>query len=497
MIGKAAHIILKDKIPELSTGGIYPVVMPQNAAYSISASSNYPAIVYHNFTDYETSKDSNPNIIYGRLVLQVISTTYKSINEISTKVRDVLDHYVDRSQAGLVDVPSYKEGGNYHNFINNIQISQIFYQEEEDEYFDDLELYTRRIEYDVYYFDDIMKFSYDQKNNVHLSQDTGTTFFTPTNPLCIALDCTTNQLCRGRKGGVGGIDYSDTPSNGGDAEYVFNKLGKTKFIATNGLSQSLDTLTEYFQTVYVGTMSPDWYEGTSSTDYRGWLEFLGNKSTEVISTNSIVDKMCLPFGAMFIYVYRPTDDGGENYLSGGNNESAGIGPMLLSHKKVGSDITIHFNPNGSSFDGSSRERTLISSTNSTNYWDADIHFLCVSLGGSKNYTGGTYNQEGWFEYFNSDYNPKLTTGQILKNNQITGNTDNFSGGVEWDFTFSRIGSPYSGISSAGFNLHELLVFVPNEKKTHGIDADAAPFQPTDIIYRKAKEYIYNKYKSLK
>ena len=51
-------------------------------------------------------------------------------------------------------------------------------------------------------------------------------------------------------------------------------------------------------------MSPDWYEGTSSTDYRGWLEFLGNKSTEVISTNSIVDKMCLPFGAMFIYVYR-------------------------------------------------------------------------------------------------------------------------------------------------------------------------------------------------
>jgi hypothetical protein len=46
-------------------------------------------------------------------------------------------------------------------------------------------------------------------------------------------------------------------------------------------------------------------------------------------------------------------------------------------------------------------------------------------------------------------------------------------------------------------MYEFLMFIPNQAQTHNIDADAAPFQPTDIIYKKVKEYIYNKYTDLK
>ena len=80
MIGKALHIILKDKIKDLNNGAIYPVVMPQNANYSISSSTNYPAIVYHNFTEYIVSKDDNPNMVYTKVMLQVISNSYKSMD---------------------------------------------------------------------------------------------------------------------------------------------------------------------------------------------------------------------------------------------------------------------------------------------------------------------------------------------------------------------------------------------------------------------------------
>ena len=90
MIGKAIHMILKDKISELNSGGIYPVVMPQNAKYKLGDSSSYPAIVYHQYTDYETSKDKAPNIFFCRVMIQVISNTYKSVNEIGTKIRDIL-----------------------------------------------------------------------------------------------------------------------------------------------------------------------------------------------------------------------------------------------------------------------------------------------------------------------------------------------------------------------------------------------------------------------
>ena len=47
MIGKAIYTILKKEISDLATGGIYPIVMPQNAKYSLSDSSSYPAVLYH------------------------------------------------------------------------------------------------------------------------------------------------------------------------------------------------------------------------------------------------------------------------------------------------------------------------------------------------------------------------------------------------------------------------------------------------------------------
>ena len=90
----------------------------------------------------------------------------------------------------------------------------------------------------------------------------------------------------------------------------------------------------------------------------------------------------------------------------------------------------------------------------------------------------------------------MTTGQIIKNNQIAGNTDSLQVDLYTNFCLSRIGNAQVD-SSAGFKMYELLVFIPNEAQTHSIDEDSAPFQPTDIIYKKVKEYIYNKYKSLK
>ena len=167
------------------------------------------------------------------------------------------------------------------------------------------------------------------------------------------------------------------------------------------------------------------------------------------------------------------------------------GNIVLDHKNIGGDITLEFNPKGNFFTFSAATTTLISSTDSTNYWDADTHFLALSLGGNKAQTGGSYNQSGWYEYFNSNYNPKLTTGQIIKNNSFTGNSETYSNSL----TFAGWGD--STYSTSGVGIHEMLLFVPESINTHNINADSAPFQPTDIIYNQIKDYIYNKYDNLK
>lgn len=496
MIGKAIHIILKDKISELSSGGIYPVVMPQNAKYSLGDSSSYPAIVYHQYTDYETSKDKDANILFCRVMIQVISNTYKSVNEISTKVRDVLDHYVDKSTEGLVNVPGYTDSNGYaHSFINNIDINHVFYIEEEDEYFEKLEIYSRRIEYEVYYYDDILKLSYDKVNETQGASKT------PTNPLALAYDFTQSKLMRDDTAPItpGTIDYDDPITDGLNVCYVFNKLGIVKNL-THDLSPVSITNDVYYEYLVSssyadGAYQPNYQDGTSE----GTIPFLKFEDKENIavksSTASYTDQFYLPYGGMCILVYKPTDTGDENYILGAASESTDNAPLIFSHKKIGSDITLHFNPNGSTFTGASRERTLITSTDSTNYWDADYHFFCLSLGGSKNYTGGSYNQEGWYEYFNSDYNPKLTTGQIIKNNSITGNTDTMPNTEPNNFSVSRIG--HTQVDSPGFRMYEFLLFIPSYNQEHNIDDDAAFIQPTDIIYKKAKDYIYNKYETLK
>ena len=476
MIGKAIHIILKDKITELNSGGIYPVVMPQNANYTISSGTNYPSIVYHNYTEYEVSKSKDPNIVYARVMIQIISNRYKSVNNISSKVRDVLDHYVDKSSAGLVNVPGYNYKGNNHSFINNIDISHIFYIDEEDEYLEKLNIYTRRVEYEVYYYDDIIKLSYDKKN---IDNNT------PTNPLISSYDFTQK-----------GLMFASIPIlDGTYIKKIYNKLGKTICLGASNTTTTFNkNLLEYLEPdSNINVLMPIYKDGVSDNTLP-YLKFTGTNTLKV-NQDPADDKLFLPFGAMIILVYRPVGTDAENYILGSNIGTTDNRPLIISHKKDGSNITIKFNPNGNEFNGASRERTLLTSTDSSNYWGGDYHFLCLSLGGSKKYTGGTYNQQGWYEYFNSDYNPKLTTGQIIKNNSIAGNTDTMGGGADTDFFMERIGSPVN--TSGGFNIYEMLIFVPNEKSTHNISNDAAPFQPTDIIYKKVKDYIYNKYNELK
>jgi len=479
MIGKAIHKILKNKITELNTGGIFPVVMPENSKYSISSNTNYPAIVYHNFTEYETSKDKDPNIIITRLMIQIISDSYDSVESINTKVRDSLDHYVDKSSLGLSNVPSYTNLGYTHNFVDNIDIQHIFYETEEDEYLEKLKLFTKRVEFDVYYYDDIIKLSYDKAN-------TNNSALNITNPLLYSFDFTEIGLMRRGEDQLSRIivdsGFASCP------KWVYNKLGKTKMLKDTTSVQSVIDVNQYLKGEGLEANIPK-YQETAGLKPNLFFE---NQNT----LRADPSKIYMPYGCMFVLVYKLTASNDENYLLGGANQVSDASPIILSHKKDATSITIKFNPNGTSFTGASRERTLITSTNSTDFWDADYHFFCLSLGGSKNYTGGSVNQKGWFEYFNSNYNPKLTTGQIIQNNSITGNNDTMPSN-ENNFYFNRIGTATTGENSAGFRMFEMLLFLPNEKQTHNIDADSAPIQPTDIIYKKVKDYIYKKYDKLK
>ena len=466
MIGKAIHTILKDKIKDLSTGSIYPVIMPQNAKYTLGDSSSYPAIIYDATIDYIKSKDKNPNMLKGVVSIMVVSESYKTTSEISTQVRDVLDHYVDLSDDGLAGVQGFTDDKGYkHSFIENLDISDIFYVDEEDDYYDELFLYTRSTIYDIYYYENIDKFSYNKG-------------LAPiTNPLMLSLDCT--QITNDTKGGLMFKSGTTNPSNSDDVLKLYNKLGVyyAKETPTDSREQYDGYLTPN------DSNKPNYYNATTPA----YLEFDGYESLRTYDGAN--KNISLSAGAMFIMVYKPTTTGGENYLLGNWDLSGNEGNIVLSHKKVGSDITLHYNPCGDFTVFSSRTETLITSTDSTNYWDADIHFIALSLGGNKAQTEGSYNQSGWYEYFNSDYNPKLTTGQIIKDNSFTGNSDTYSNSL----TFASMGGV---VESSGFRVHELLLFVPDANSTHNIDADAAPFQPTDIIYKKIKDYIYNKYKSL-
>tara|TARA_R100000655_G_scaffold31221_1_gene62680 strand:- start:16854 stop:18353 length:1500 start_codon:yes stop_codon:yes gene_type:complete len=499
MIGKAIYKILTENLPAhltIKNGGVYPLYFIQDS-YTVTGSggypfSTYPQIVYHTFTDPILSKDTLPNMNYVRLTMQVVSHKYIDINTVSSQLRDVLDHYVDRSSAGLAGVPGYRENGNYHNLVSNVDIQHIFYQEEEDEYFDKIKLFTRRIEYDVYYYDDIIKYGYD-KAGVWFEQDR-----TVSNPLALCYDFTQVGLMR-KKDYTNNIpDYAGKVINGGDVFYTFNKLGKTDYqkINTFNTGSTNEILKEYLETDHASNM-PVYYDGVAD-NCKPYLFFQNNSNLGIVSQsqiNNYPNQLFTPYGFMIVMVYKPVNSWSENYLMGSNSESQPT-PFLVSHSKLTDGIKIKCRYHGLSFSGSPAEFTIVDGgTDSTNYWGGDYHFLCLSLGGSKAYTGGSRSYKGWFEYFNSNYNPRLTTGQISYNNKILGDLSVETDAAPNNEYYTRIGSVDQ--TSAGFRMYEMLLFTPPEKIKRGSNVDDPPFQPTDILYKNIKDYIYRKYESLK
>ena len=298
MIGKAIHRILKDKISDLSTGAIYPVVMPQNAKYSLSDASSYPAVIYHNTIDYFKSKDKKPNMLLSNLSIQVVSKTYKETDKIARLIRDVLDHYVDLSKYGLADVQGYiSENGYSHNFIENIDISNIFYREEEDDYYDDLFLFSRVIEYDVFYYDTIEKFSYNKGTNP------------VTNPLMLSLDCT--QVTKDDGGAFMLTSMLINPTNNYRVLRFYNKIGS--FYAKETPTSTRETYKEYLKASPNSTTTyTPVYTNTSDPAYLTFSEF---NNITVFKTD--YNKISLSAGAMFIFVFKPVlASTYENFLSG-------------------------------------------------------------------------------------------------------------------------------------------------------------------------------------
>tara|TARA_R110002020_G_scaffold92169_5_gene223335 strand:+ start:6222 stop:7721 length:1500 start_codon:yes stop_codon:yes gene_type:complete len=498
MIGKAIHKLLKTQISNLSTGGVFPIVIPQNAKYKLTSDSTYPSIIYHQTESVVPSKDKNLNILKCELGIQVISKSYKDTHELSKKIKDLLSNYVDFTESGLEDIKGFTDINGYvHNFIENIEISNIFFVDENDDYDDELYLFIKSIEFDVYYYNNINQFSYGYKKG------NGTTIpsqlDTSNTPLILSLDCT--QIIRENRFGVitnkGALlsenDPTGTltnPSSGDNVQTLFNKTGEFK----SKISSSSDYFT--FNPLLTTESSDEPTYNDSPTDFP-YLQFTAGKflRTQRGTTNDY-QPISLANGGLIIFIYRPFNLLGANAINtiiGNQVDTSGgdVGNLIVGHSKdVSGNIKIDFNPCGDYTEFSSRTITLLTSTDNTNYWSADVHFLALSLGGNKAQTGGTLNQSGWFEYFNSTYNPELTTGQIIKNNSFSGNSDTYSESL----TFASIGG--NG-TLAGFRLYEMLLFQPPVVTTHNLDENAAPFQPTDIIYKKIKDYIYNKYTSLK
>ena len=474
MIGKAIHTILKSQISDLATGGIYPIILPQNAKYSLSDASSYPAVLYHQMIDLQISKDKTPNLIKCELSIQVVSKSYKTTSKISDEIKNVLDNYRDFTSIGLDVVQGYQdEYGNNHSLIENIDISNIFFSDEKDEYYDELFLYTKAIDYDVYFYWNLDQFSYSKGK-----ADVATTISSITNPLILSLDFTqvksvdTSALLFSGISSVQRTSIADSSL----VQFLYNKIGNYYAQRT-----PTDNIIEYHPYLRCEDADkPTWNSGTPA-----YCEFSTTKNFRTF-TGTAYEPISLAYGGLIIFVYKPDKTGGQNYISGNSVSASEEGNMSINHEKQGLDIKIQFNPCGDLTTYSSRTITLKATTDSTNYWDASIHFLALSVGGNKAQTGGTKNNSGWFEYFNSNYNPKLTTGQIIKDNSFAGNSDTYSNSL----TFASIGSDQD--SSSGFLVYEMLLFVP-ESSTGD---DTAPFQPTDIIYKKIKDYIYNKYESL-
>ena len=473
MIGRAIHQILKNNISDLSSGGVFPVIIPQNS--KIDVGQSYPSIVYSVLLEYVTSKQLIPNVLKSTISLTVVSNTYKEVDDISIKTRNVLDRYQDLTKDGINDVIGFVDNNsNPHNFSSNIDINNIFYIDEEDNYLDDLFLYSRTLVFDVYYYDNINIFSYNLGGS--------STNDEITNPLMLSFDAT--MITNENKGGLMLTMTDEFPLNNEYPIKFFNKLGG--YYAKETPTETQSKYDSFF-TCSAGFM-PQYKKDTYS-----YLDFTGNDYLRAYKTTFKNISLC--YGALFIYVYKPTVITASNYLSGNHMDLSGgeCGNMVLNHMKLGSNVIMQFNPCGSFSTFSSETETLFNETDANKYWDADIHFLALSVGGNKAQTGGDYNNKGWFEYFNSNYNPKLTTGQIKKDNSFSGNSNTYDNSL----TFAGWGD--GAIASGGFRIYETLVFAQPETTTRSgtLDSDSAPFQPTDLIYKKIKDYIYNKYKSLK
>ena len=476
MIGQAIHTILKSQISDLSTGGVFPIIMPQNSKYSLSSSSSYPAVIYHQMLDLETTKDKNPNMVKCDLSIQVVSKSYKTTSKISDQIKNVLDNYRDFTPVGLDTVQGYQdEYANNHSLIENVDISNVFFTGESDDYFEDLMLYTRAIDYDVYFYWNLEQFAYSKGKSA-----TATSISSFTNPLILSLDFTQIKSLNNSALVFAGQDDNQRQSVESNyfVQFLYNKIGNYYAQKT-----PTDNIVEYHPYLRcLDADKPTWFTGTTTPAY-AYYDANDNFRT---FRGSAYEPISLAYGGLLIYVYRPVKDSGNNLLSGNFVSASEEGNLSINHEKAGSDIRIQFNPCGDLTTYSSRTITLKSSTDSPKYWDADIHFLALSLGGNKAQTGGSKNNSGWYEYFNSNYNPKLTTGQIIKDNSFTGNSDTYSNSL----TFAGMGS--SEDVSAGFAIYEMMLFVPDSN----IGNDNTPFEPTDIIYKKIKDYIYNKYESL-
>jgi len=478
MIGQAIHKILSLNITDvdgISFDRVYPIIIPQNTNTDAYGQNEfgYPSIIYQPITSFVTSKDQEPNSLNVKVQITIVSESYKTTELLSRKVRDILDHYVDNSTLGLAGVPGYKDENGYrHNIIENTDINHIFFLDEDEEFNEDLFTYSRYMTFDCFCYYTINRMSYDS---------------TTTSPLTMSLDCSTNGLMKYS------LTSEGNTANGDQITYLYNKLASSKIPTWPSGSLSSKP---YFQAILLSN-KPRYYDGTSA-ETKPYAEFKQINSSgayaqeilQYINSSGSGIQFGWPWGIMVVYVYKPITS--KAHLSG-QYSIAGTINMEITHEISASEnVLININTSGKSTTYPSDKETLVSKPDSkSTYWDADYHFLCVSLCGGKSFAGGDKNGVGWFEYFNSNLNKKLTTGQILNQNAISGNTTTIAHQNKW----GTIGSVVQE-GECTFRLYECLVFTPQEKTTHLNDYDTAPFQPTDIVYAEVKKYIYAKYPRL-